>query len=144
MGNMLYVTLLFTILLVPYTNVFQKLVTFNGSHVTCTDGFRSIGETFYSTFLVMLHMFDFRTLDIPNHYLVYIMHVIFTVILNFVMLNYFIAVLAEATTYMGTYRDQLFQLVAVGYSETEHMCHPGEAAWITVWLAYCTLPKVQQ
>lgn len=78
--------------------------------VNCIEGFRTPFVSGYSTFLAMQSMVEFDTMGLEEPRWVYVMHAIFTIIVNIFLLNYFIAVLSESAAAFGSYRDELFLL----------------------------------
>ena len=83
-------SLVFFFFTMPFVGAFKHLVN-TGSTKDCPAEFRTLGESFYSVFMVMLNMVDFRRFAIAEPTALYILHIIYVFVTSILLINFLVA-----------------------------------------------------
>ena len=65
-----------------------------------------MGEIAYTLFLSMLNMVDYKSLQLDQEGLLYLIHVVYTFVVSIMLINFFVAVMSDAMA-GNNHRDHL-------------------------------------
>ncbi len=93
--DLLNFSLLYLLFVTPFSLYF--LVFYNtNSKFECLQAFSNIGESFYSTFRMMLNALDLHAHEVHTPYVLYLVHVIYVFTVAILLINFLIAVMSTS------------------------------------------------
>ncbi len=100
---------LYLIWVTPFSLYF--MVYFNtNSKRECVKEFSTVGESFYSTFLLMLNMLNLRDYDVYNVEIMDFVHVIYVFVVAVLLINFLIAVMSSSAARIALCDDVILRL----------------------------------
>ena len=96
--RMLFVSIRFMVIFVIFLGVFA--ISFRrillGDSNQCPNNFDTMGETMYSSFLVMINSINFREYQNVDKTSLYLLHVVFVFFISILLINFLIAIMTQS------------------------------------------------
>ena len=89
--------LLSCVCLILFTQLFMVTINFNMKH-GCAAQFGDLFTSIYSTLLALSNLMDFTQFDITSPFQLYVIHVIFVIVVQILLLNFLIAIMCDRIT----------------------------------------------
>ncbi len=100
--DLLNFSVLYLLWVTPFTLYF--MIFFNtSSKYKCVKEFSTIGESFYSTFLMMLNMIQLTDYDVYTKQIAEVMHVLYVFTVAILLINFLIAVMSTSAARISQY-----------------------------------------
>ena len=125
LANLLSCIIAFVFFTLMMGQIFFRLV--NENRVQCDKQFDWEGARYlYSSFLVLIHMIDFRTIEVEDRVTVYITHVIFVFMASIMLINFLIALFSSTVTWVSNHKHlildvQLLSMLSVMEYRLSHI-----------------------
>ncbi len=100
---------LYFIWVTPFSLYFMVYFNTNSKH-ECVKEFSSVGESFYSTFLIMLNMLNLRDYDVYNSKIMDFVHVVYVFVVAVLLINFLIAVMSNSAARIALCDDVILRL----------------------------------
>ena len=117
MTDLVKLAIVYFAMIVPFVQSFYNFVNANSLEGSIK-GFDNIWNTMYSLFLMMLNMVDLTELDLQNHELLNVTHMAYTFVVSIMLINFFIAVMADSVSTMRTRKKVAVDMQRAGVSFT--------------------------
>ena len=109
LANLLSCTAVFTMFNVVFAELFFRIV--NENHIECVKQFNFRSGTYlYSTFLILIHMFDFRTIETEDRLTLYILHIVYVFMASIMLINFLIALFSSTVTWVNGHKDLILNV----------------------------------
>ena len=120
LANLLSCIVVFVFFTFVFADMFFRIV--NENHGECVKEFDLRSGTYvYSTFLVLIHMFDFRTIEAQDRVTLYIIHIIYVFMASIMLINFLIALFSSTVTWVNGHKDLILNVQRLSmFSILEH------------------------
>ena len=103
LANLFCFLLFFLLFTLSLSQLFLQIIEHN--HIKCKSTFGGQWDRLYSTFLVLLNMFDFRKINVGDEVSTYMLHFIFVCIGTIVLLNFLIALFSSNVAWVDKHKE---------------------------------------
>ena len=104
LANLLSCIAVFAMFTLVFAGLFFQII--NENHIECVKQFDFHSGTYiYSTFLILIHMFDFRTIETEDRLTLYILHIIYVFMASIMLINFLIALFSSTVTWVNGHKD---------------------------------------
>ena len=115
MSDLVKLTIVYWAMILPFVQSFYNFV--NGNTLEgCIKGFDTMFGTFYRVFLMMLNMVDLTEMELQNTELLYLTHMVYTFVVSIMLINFFIAVMADSVSTLATRKKVAVDMQRAGVS----------------------------
>ena len=109
LANLLSYITVFALFTFVFAEMFFRIVNIN--HTECAKQFDFHSGTYiYSTFLVLIHMFDFRTIETEDRVTLYLLHITYVFMASIMFINFLIALFSSTVTWVNSHKDLILNV----------------------------------
>ena len=109
LANLLSYITVFAFFTFVFAEMFFRIV--NDNHIECVKQFDFHSGTYiYSTFLVLIHMFDFRTIETEHRVTLYLLPVTYVFMASIMFINFLIALFSSTVTWVNSHKDLILNV----------------------------------
>ena len=107
--DIFYFCILYVLCIMPFLFYFMIFIN-RHSEQGCISEFRDYQASFYSMFLVVLNMINFRQYDLHDAHVIFIAHIIFIFMVAILLVNFLIAVMSDSAARISERKNILVRL----------------------------------
>ena len=107
--DLLFVVLMYIILMLPFA-AFYKMFFASNSKQGCVADYRDLMSSMYSLYFVSFFARDFRKYEVTDRGIMFFTHILFTIIVGILLINFLIAVMSDSATSISGQSEMIVRL----------------------------------